>query len=73
MKKFREKSFSDVYATPNISFDNSTLIFYRLLSLFCMSLMGVEMVIKIIHTLIKETKIMFRVSHLYYSDNFASK
>ena len=56
----QKKTISDVYATPNVSFENPTLIFYRLLSLFCMSLMVIEMVIKII---MKETNILCRVIH----------
>lgn len=55
-----EISFSDVYATPNISFGNPTLKFYRLLSVFCMSLMVVEMIIKII---MKAANLMCRVVH----------
>ena len=52
--------YSDVYATPNISFGNPTLKFYRLLSIFCMSLMVVEMVIKII---MKAANLMCRIIH----------
>ena len=54
---------SDVYATSNISFGNHTLKFYRLLSIFCMSLMVVEMIIKII---MKAANLMCWVIH----DNF---